>query len=446
MLRTNRGGMPRRWTIPAAALLIMGLTACEDLLDVNLPGKVPEEALADPELAATLTASVVSDTECAWDNYVAAATNHSDEYIQASGNLVMRNWGLRWVPANDPNYAQAGCGDHGYGIYTPLHTARFQSEDVFDRLVEWGNEVPNVTELQATVRAYGGFNLLALGEGFCEMAIDLGPRMTSAEVLALAELRLTEAIDLATTAGRDDLLNMARVGRARVRLDLADFTGALADASVVPAGFEHNASRDQSDARRYNTHCELVNCTFWKHASVADDFRELTIGAGGLPTSADGTPDTRVNVQTTGELGFDFATIWYFHDKATTRSTPVLMASWKEAQLIVAEASARSGDVDGARTAINELRTAAGLPALTAAADQSEMTRLVIEERRRVMFAEGGGRLNDMLRFAGTEWEIPFLGDPGSIHPTGFDHTGTPYSDATCFPLPEAETGSNPNT
>jgi len=425
MFQMNRPRIGPGWVIPVLILMTLGLTACEDLLDVRLPGKVPEEALTDAELATTLVASVVSDTECAWDNYVAAAANHSDEYIQASGNLTMRNWGLRWVPANDPNYAQAGCADWGYGIYTPLHTARFQSEDVFNRLVEWGNEVPDVAALQATVRAYGGYDLVALGEGFCEMAIDLGPRMTPAEVLSVAETRFTEAIDLATTAGRDELLNMARVGRARVRLNLEDFTGALSDAAAVPAGFVHNATRDQSDERRYNTHCEMVNCTFWKHATVADNFRELTIGAGGLPTVADGTADTRVNVQTTGELSFDFATVWYFHDKVTSRSSPVLMASWREAQLIAAEALARSGDVDGAQTAINELRAAAGLPALTAAGDQSTMVGLIIEERKRVMFAEGAHRLNDMLRFRGTEWEIPFLGDPGSIHPDGFDRRRT---------------------
>lgn len=444
----------KRWAarrgllVTAVALALSGLQACDtqELLEVDIPGKVPEEALDDAELAATLVASVVSDTECAWDNYVAAAANHSDEFIQSSGNLVMRNWGLRWVPPNDPNYAQGSCEGWGYGIYTPLHTARFQAEDVYERLQGWGGEVPDATALQATVRAYGGFTLMALGEGFCEMALDVGSRMSPAEVLAVAEERFTEAISLANSAGRDDLLNMARVGRARVRLDLENFSGAIADASAVPAGFVKSATRDQSDERRYNTHCEMVNCKFWKHASVADNYRELTIGPDGLPTESDGLPDIRVNIMTNGELGFDNATIHYFHDKVDSRDSPVSMASWREAQLIVAEASARTGDLDESRNAINALRTRVGLPTLDAPATQPEMIELVIQERRREMFAEGGHRFNDMLRFRGTQWEIPFLGEPGSIHPNAFDHTGTPYSDATCFPLPEVETGSNPNT
>ena len=431
---------------PAFALVVLGLGCdTEALLEVDLPGIVPEEALDDPTLAATLVASVVSDTECAWDNYVAAAANHSDEYIESSGNLTLRNWGLRWIPANDPNYSQAACEDWGYGLYTPLQTARFQAEDVYERVGGFGADVTNSDELQATVRAYGGYSLLALGEGFCEMAIDVGPLMTPAEVLALAETRFSEAIQLATSAGRNDLANLATVGRARVRLDLEDFSGAVSDASAVPAGFLHVATRDQSDARRYNTHCEMVNCDIWKHASVADNYRDLTIGADGRPTESDGMPDMRVNVATDGEVGFDFATVWYFHDKISSRSDPVSMASYREAQLILAEASARTGDLGAARTAINGLRMLAGIPAFEAAATQDEMIELVIEERRREMFVEGAHRYNDMLRFRGTRFEIPFLGDPGSIHPNGFDQTGTPYSDATCFPLPEVETGSNPN-
>ncbi|MEE8476910.1 MAG: hypothetical protein V3S19_00990 [Gemmatimonadales bacterium] len=46
-----------------------------------------------------------------------------------------------------------------------------------------------------------------------------------------------------------------------------------------------------------------------------------------------------------------------------------------------------------------------------------------------------------MLRFRGTQFEIPFLGEPGSIHPDGFDQNGGNYGTTTCFPLPAVETG-----
>ncbi len=77
------------------ALVFLPIAACSDILDVHVPGRVQEEALNDPALAPTMVASVVSDFECAWNNYVAAAALIGDEFIQASGNLNQRNWASR---------------------------------------------------------------------------------------------------------------------------------------------------------------------------------------------------------------------------------------------------------------------------------------------------------------------------------------------------------------
>jgi hypothetical protein len=94
---------------------------------------------------------------------------------------------------------------------------------------------------------------------------------------------------------------------------------------------------------------------------------------------------------------------------------------------------------------INARRTAAGLPQYTAPEQsQADLMRLVIEERRRDLFVEGGHRLNDMLRFRGTDFNIPFLGEPGSIHPAGVDHVGGTYGRLTCFELPLTERLGNP--
>ena len=60
----------------------------------------------------------------------------SDQFIQASGNLNQRNWGSRRITADDASYSQTACSG-AYGLYTPLHTARYQAEDVFKRLSDW---------------------------------------------------------------------------------------------------------------------------------------------------------------------------------------------------------------------------------------------------------------------------------------------------------------------
>jgi hypothetical protein len=341
--------------------------------------------------------------------------------------------------ADDANMGQGTCRSQ-YGIYTTLHTARFQADDVFERLEQFTDQqVPNRTSLMATVKTYGAYALLALGEGFCQMAIDGGPLMTPREVLQLAETRFTEAIALATTANNQDILNMARAGRARVRLDLGNFAGAIADANLIPTTYVKNATRDESDVRRYNALCEFVTCATNRHATVAPNYRQLTWG---------GVPDPRVQVTTRNQLAFDNAQIHFFPtNKHTARNTPVAIASFKEARLIVAEAAARTNDLATARQLINAMHTAAGIPAYDpgGTATQNEVIAQVIEERRREMFAEGGHRLNDHLRFAGTPFAIPFKGEPGSIHPTGADATGLPYGSTKCFPLPTVEVVGNPN-
>ncbi len=154
-------------------------SACdlEEILAVDIPGKVDAGSLNDPALAGVLVNSVVGDTECAWSNYAAAASHHSDEWIPSSGNLNMREWGQRkmGLQALSGGVLATGSCESNYGIYTPLQTARFLSNDVFDKLAEFdAGDVPDKARMQGKVRAYGGWTLLALGEGFCSMALDGG--------------------------------------------------------------------------------------------------------------------------------------------------------------------------------------------------------------------------------------------------------------------------------
>jgi SusD/RagB-like outer membrane lipoprotein len=428
-----------RWAILVGLSLAPSACSFGDILSVHVPGRVPEEALNDPRLAPTLAASVVSDLECAWNNYVAAAALNGDEFVQASGNLNQRNWASRRITADDATMAQGSCRSP-YGIYTPLQTARFQAEDVFRRLQAFTDaQVPNRAALEAQVRAYGAYALVGLGEGFCEMALDGGPLMTPRDVLALAEQRFTQAIDLATQAANLDIRNMALVGRARVRLDLADFAGTIADASQVPAGYVKYATRDASDVRRYDALCENITCAAGRNATIAPNYRDLTWA---------GVRDPRVAVTTTGQVAFDNVHLHYYPTtKHTSRSYPLLLASYGEARLFLAEAAARTNDLPRARQLINDMHAEAGIPGYDAGGTdtQQQVIAQVIEERRRELFTEGGHRLNDHLRFRGTPWSIPFKGEPGSVHPNGVDDTGLPYGTTTCFPLPTVERIGNPN-
>lgn len=427
----------------AASFLVLSGCSLDEILEVHVPGKVLAEALENAALADVLTTGVIAEVECSWNQYVAGSAHHSDEYVPTSGNLTMRNWGQRKIYASDAGYSQGTCGGWGYPMFTPLHTARFQAEDVASRLSGFpAEDVPNLAALQATAATWGAFPLVAMGEGFCSMAIDGGPELTPAQVQDEADQRFSNAISLAQAAGDATLAMQGQLGRARVRIAKGDYAGAMADAGQIPDGFIIDVTRDAAESRRYNYYFERLNAPtgFRAHGSVADNYQTLTIGADGMPTDGDGVPDTRVNVKTDGTQAADFATVLYYHDKYNSRSDPLPLVHWHEARMFEAEAMAMQGDVDGALGKINGLREAAGLPTVTASVGAGEIMDLVKEERRRQLFVLGGHRLHDMLRF-----NIPFLGDPGSIHPDGLDQTGAEYGNLTCFQLPEVERKGNEN-
>ena len=418
--------------------VLLGACDTEELLEVDLPGRVGEDALNDPRLAGTLTNSVIANVECAWDNYVAAASHHSDEYIQSSGNSTMKRWGLRDIAPTFDSYASGTCED-SYGLFTPMHTAHFQAESNFERISNFSDEeVPNKTALLATIRAYGAWPLIAFSEGFCGTPLDGGDEiLTRQELARVAEEEFTEAIQLAQQAGLEEIEHLAFAGRARARLTLEDYAGAITDAEQVPEGFVFNATRDASPDERQNAHFEAVNGgttapASQKHATIAPNYREL---------QWKGVADPRVNTRWDGTLGFDFSTPHWVHDKVTSFDTPTMMASSREAQMFIAEAAAMTGDLDRAREILNQFHSAAGLPPVTEAdiPTQDAVIEHIIEERRREFFVEGGHRLRDHLRWRGTPFEVPFLGEPGSIHPNGVDQYGQPYEDATCFPVPAIE-------
>jgi len=450
MTNTHRTGgasrAGRSWTLGALVVAILALGACntEELLEVNLPGRVSEEALDDSRLAQTLVNSVIADVECSWDNYVAAAAHHSDEWIASSGNSTMARWGLRDIPPSFESLATGGCGA-SYGLFTPLHGARFQAESNYARIVGFPDaEVPNKTALLATIRAYGAWTLIAFSEGFCGTPLDGEEQVrTSTELAALAETQFTEAIELASAAGLTEIATLARAGRARARLTQENYAGVLSDAAQVPEGFRFVATRDNAPGDRQNAHYEAINgvasdAAGQKHATIAPNFRDL---------QWKDVDDPRVNVEWDGTLGFDFFTRHFRHDKANSFDSPTTMASWEEAQLFMAEAYIMTDQLDEARAIFQVLHDRAGIPEVTAAdiPTRDDVIEHLIQERSRQFFSEGGHRLRDHLRWRGTPYEVPFLGEPGSIHPNGRlldPDTGEPlreYEDGTCFPVPLVE-------
>lgn len=397
--------------------LLLGATACGSLLDVDLPGQVTDEQLNDPALATTMVVSALGEFECALNALVPTNAFLAGEFIASNFYLTSNFFGWRGtveLKATEGT-CPTGRASTQYGYYTPLQRARFMAEDGARRISEFSQEeVPEKPDMMASLLAYAGYSLIHLGENFCEMALDNGPLMTPAEVLAVAEERFTEALQLSDAAGNADIRNMALVGRARTRLDLGKLAEAAADAELVTEGYVRNAEYSSVEIRRENS---TYNRTEADYLSVGFAWRNLELN---------GAPDPRVPMVYTGRVGQDGTTDQWDQLKYTSRDAPIPIASWREAQFIIAEARQGQEAID----AMNRVRSIHGLPLLELA-EVDDMMATILEERRREFFLEGH-RHSDMIRHG-----IPF--------PSGVNHKGHSFQPYSCYPLPDVEYYNNTN-
>ena len=112
-------------------------------------------------------------------------------------------------------------------------------------------------------------------------------------------------------------------------------------------------------------------------------------------------------------------------------NAPIVVASGAEAQLIMAEQKLRAGDSGGAAQIVNALRADHwGLEPIAFSGTLGEDLRVMARERARELYLTGE-RIGTLRRL---------LADGVDLFPTGKSGSDT------CFPLPERETDTNPNT
>lgn len=412
----------------AALALAAALSGCGDLLDVEAPGLVDPTDLEKPENAALLVSGTIADFECALGAYIVNVGLLGNELRDASFTAARFPLDSREIDSSSP-YGENACNNSPAGIYRPLSTAIWTSGNALTRLQGWTDaEVENRTQLIAQAAAYSGYSHVMMGEGFCSAVItENGPEVQPQAVFQAAVGRFDTAVDAAQTAGDDETLNMALLGRARARLNLGDNVGAAADARAVLASdpqYVKNATASSAESRRYN---RLGNEFF---------IRFITIDPSYLGLNVDGQPDVRTRAVDTGVIAVDNEQNILLPAKygetltAGLRDVPLPIATWREAHLIIAEAE---GGTEAANQ-INALRTFWDLPQYTGGTSDGEIQQLIIQERSRELFLEGH-HLNDLRRF-----DLPLSPPPGTEY-----RTGGFYGDVRCFPLPDVERNNNPN-
>jgi starch-binding outer membrane protein, SusD/RagB family len=413
--------------ILALTVAVAGCDVFDRLLQVEAPGFVDAGDVEVPENAHLLVSGATADFECALGAYIVNSGLLGNELQDASVTAARFSLDARTIEPSSP-YGTNSCSGNPPGIYSPLATAIWSSNNAVSLLEGWTDtEVSNRTQLIGQAAAHSGYAHTLMGEGFCSSVIEpLGSEVSPAQIFTVAEARFDRAVQAAQAAGDDHTLNLATLGRARVRLNQGDAAGAAADARAVldrdPA-FEHFATASTAEARRWN---RLGDEFFGGRATVAPFYRDLTVA---------GEPDPRVAVVNTETVGHDNTTLVWLASKVGTsrtaelRSRPVPVATWREAHLIIAEAEGGQTAVDH----INALRAHHGLPAY-AGGTEDEIRDQVIEERSRELFLEGH-HLNDLRRF--NLAQVPAVGAQY--------RQGGVYGDARCFPLPAVERAANPN-
>jgi starch-binding outer membrane protein, SusD/RagB family len=415
----------RARVVPAGFLLLTLAGACSDtadrLLTVTTPSRLADEQFLVPQNAQLIVNSAVADFECAFGAYVVASGLASGELADVSQTASRWSYDRRDVQPIDAQYSTSSCA--GLGVYTPISTARFTSDQALRKLDEWSDADvgANRQRLAATAALYAGFSYVLLAEGFCTAAVNTGPEMQTPQILDSAEARFTRTITFATAPQDTTLLRAALVGRARARLDKGDRTGAAADAARVPLAFVLNMTADNLAARRNNRVFEQNNANS-SLTTVAPAYRSLTVA---------GQPDPRVRITDQNRVTADQINRWFTQNKYATLTSTIPIASGVEAQLILAEAQ---GAAQGVAT-LNALRARAGvgLPAL-GAAEVADFQGTIYSERARELFLQGNHWF-DVRR-----GNLTLTPTAGTVYAKG----GT-YGTQRCWPLPDVERAANPN-
>ena len=454
--RKNTGGRAgNRWLLIAAMVPLLAFTAaCDNLLDVSVPGFVTVDALDDPDLAETLVLSAVGDFECGFTDYMRYPGQWYELFLNTSGSRPDGLAGLRSALVD----VYADPCDSGTGpIWSVMQLPRQQAKRAIN-YIENVYEAGSVTDqelLVAKASLYEGYSTQLLSEQFCAITMDGGPLISRAAGFAAAEGMFSKAITSATAAvaagqsGAQWTLDAAYVGRARAKLYQGNGTGAVADAQLVTSGFEALATYETSPGRRNNRIVEYDNVgdAIMPH----EHYARLTIETDGtLTQSATYVPaggaisDPRVPIDEPAGVTENRGLLQKrAQEKYANEGSDIPFATWREAQLMIAEAQQGANAV----TIVNNLRanttglysgldsSAWPLPAYAGATDAASVLALTTEERRRELWMQGT-QSGDKNRFAGTQ------GYPGW---EAQDEYGQAQSAGKSWPVPFLEISSNDN-
>jgi hypothetical protein len=437
MMTQTHTMLPRLRRFGAAAL-VAALAGCTDFLTVPNPTVIDAGLINPVTDASTLAGSAQQNFTTYFGFHAIYGGWYTNEIAVAETFPTRNEFGLRNVANTN--------GSLNTDLWVPLSGAMASSRIVLGLALP--TPTTNINRAQAAL--FAGYSFEMMAESFCQGTVAAGaqtpgPKLTVANMIDSAIANFTIAITVGTANGTTAGLNYARaatVGRARANLQKLNYAGAAADAALVPAGYVFNLvfvddfanrtrlgntvwqlTRDRGSVSVDSAWRQAVDTSWHVNAQNADPRVPWANGNTFTPnlTAQDGT-----------------AGPFYVANKFNGYGLPIRLASKLEADYIAAEASQNIATIAAfilARRQATFNNTATyTTPGTLAAAIRDLMT-----ERGYDFFLEGK-RIGDLQRNGAAA--IRGLGQPGSVYfKPGFPAVGT----QSCYPVPFAETSTNPN-
>jgi hypothetical protein len=384
------------------------------MLDVDNESEILDQDLNTPTAIAPVVAGVAGD--------------FGAMYSQTASTVAIAAFEL-WHTGSFPSSRQTDDGflrrpsSDGNTGYNAISRAYWVATDAQRRIREaFGDAAESRAEL-AEVLVWGGFTLHFLADNWCQATFNGGAPVSPEEVRRMAEQDFTKAIAVATAARSETWLQRAAAGRARARLFLGNYAGAVVDAQTIPRGFLFNYNYSNNSTREYNYYAGFTRDRYRREAGIHPRFFNDPLYQR----------DRRTPMKDWGPnaVGPDAIRRWVEQEKYLDRDSDMLVSSWQEVRLIEAEAEIRRANLARAVTLINEVRSAAGLAAYAGAVTEAAVTAQLRYERSAELWLQGQA-LFDLRRF-----NDPLLNVPPS--------QGGGATRDKCFEIGQREFETNPN-
>ena len=443
-----------RDAIRTSVVAMLMLAASCDTTVTN-PGPVNDKFLDNRNAAAAMVAGAgrALSSGMNWIGYTGAAVTREIHPAGSTGSFgITAPWQNGILSPDD-----ADLNTH----WEQAQRARWVAEEALRRLEAAGP--PPVGALQTVVQynnllqlayLYAGYANRLLGENMCDAVIDNSAALANSVFFTRAESLFTKAI--AVTGGTPATIlaqaTAAYAGRASVRVFLGNWAGAIADANQVAIGFVYNMPYYNigDDNQR--------NRIFWSSGNTRESgsaYRAhtqwntwyLQYKYGSATTFTATTPavmnDPRIAVvtstQAVGDAAIDCCgkVPFYPEAKYAASASAIRLSSGREMVLIKAEERLIANDMAGGMTFINQARTNAGAPTITAV-DITDAWRLLKRERGIELWLEAR-RMGDLRR-----WKA--AATPGALDPLEVVGAASHLtSQDLCFPISRSERQTNPN-